>query len=256
MGYNENQLTGGASFYREKGYANGTREGSYGYTTRNGLIRIVTYVADHNGYRAKLLTNEPGVGTANPANVNITKETEPDPAALAQGPTGSSAQSSTIPQQSSGNPQQSSGIPQQMSGIPQQSSGIPQQNYGVPQPSYASPQQSYGHPQQGSSYPQQSSSYPQQSSGIPQHNYGIPQQTYDGSPQQRSGIPQQMTGFPQQTYESSQQSDVNSRQYLQSSSVIYASGSDVIRNYVASPSSKSSAEVRIVSPYGQYQYVV
>lgn len=242
MGYNENQLTGGASFYREKGYANGTREGSYGYTTRNGLIRIVTYVADHNGYRAELLTNEPGVGTENPANVNITKETEPDPAALAQGPTGSSAQSSAIPQQSSGNPQQGSGNPQQNSDIPQQMSGIPQQNYGVNQPSYG--------------YPQQSSSYPQQSSGIPQQSYGIPQQTYDGSPQQRSGIPQQMTGFPQQTYESSQQNEENSRQNLQSSSVIYAAGSDVIRNYVANPASKSSAEVRVVSPYGQYQYVV
>nr|XP_042913117.1 cuticle protein 14-like [Parasteatoda tepidariorum] len=63
-GYNENQLTGGASFYREKGYANGT--GSYGYTTRNGLIRIVTYIADKDGYR--VLTNEPGVGIQQSSN--------------------------------------------------------------------------------------------------------------------------------------------------------------------------------------------
>ncbi|XP_015907678.1 cuticle protein 14-like [Parasteatoda tepidariorum] len=84
-GYNENQLTGGASFYREKGYANGTRTGSYGYTTRNGLIRIVTYIADKDGYRAEVLTNEPGVGTQQPSNVTITKETEPDPSALTPG---------------------------------------------------------------------------------------------------------------------------------------------------------------------------
>ncbi|GFU25750.1 cuticle protein 14 isoform b [Nephila pilipes] len=88
VGYNENQLTGGASFYRERGFTNGTRTGSYGYTTRNGLIRIVTYVADQDGYRAELLTNEPGVSSAQPANVTVTKEVEPDPVALALGPTG------------------------------------------------------------------------------------------------------------------------------------------------------------------------
>ncbi|GBM23299.1 hypothetical protein AVEN_26024-1 [Araneus ventricosus] len=103
MGYNENQLTGGASFYREKGHTNGTRTGSYGYTTRNGLIRIVTYVADQTGYRAEVLTNEPGMISANPASVTVTKEQEPDPVALALGPTGvplqqspSSAASSSV----------------------------------------------------------------------------------------------------------------------------------------------------------------
>ncbi|KFM69468.1 Cuticle protein 14 isoform b, partial [Stegodyphus mimosarum] len=98
VGYNENQLTGGASFYREKGFANGTRQGSYGYTTRNGLIRIVTYVADKDGYRAEVLTNEPGIEAVNPSNVTVTKEKEPDPEALARGPTGSesAAQSSVI----------------------------------------------------------------------------------------------------------------------------------------------------------------
>ncbi|XP_055936507.1 adult-specific rigid cuticular protein 15.7-like [Argiope bruennichi] len=101
MGYNENQLTGGASFYREKGYINGTRTGSYGYTTRNGLIRIVTYVADEAGYRAEVLTNEPGVIASNPASVIITKEQEPDPVALALGPTGVPLQQSPSPAASS-----------------------------------------------------------------------------------------------------------------------------------------------------------
>ncbi|CAL1279671.1 unnamed protein product [Larinioides sclopetarius] len=101
MGYNENQLTGGASFYREKGYTNGTRTGSYGYTTRNGLIRIVTYVADQAGYRAEVLTNEPGMIQANSASVTVTKEQEPDPVALALGPTGVPLQQSSPVESSS-----------------------------------------------------------------------------------------------------------------------------------------------------------
>ncbi|PRD30124.1 UNVERIFIED_CONTAM: Cuticle protein 14 isoform b [Trichonephila clavipes] len=107
VGYNENQLTGGASFYRERGFTNGTRTGSYGYTTRNGLIRIVTYVADEDGYRAELLTNEPGVSSAQPANVTVTKEVEPDPVALALGPTGVPLQqsaSSSVAYVSEGDP--------------------------------------------------------------------------------------------------------------------------------------------------------
>ncbi|GFY47647.1 cuticle protein 14 isoform b [Trichonephila inaurata madagascariensis] len=43
--------------------------------------------ADEDGYRAELLTNEPGVSSAQPANVTVTKEVEPDPVALALGPT-------------------------------------------------------------------------------------------------------------------------------------------------------------------------
>lgn len=48
----------------------------------------MTYTADQDGYRAELLTNEPGIGIANPSNVTVTKEKEPDPEALARGPTG------------------------------------------------------------------------------------------------------------------------------------------------------------------------
>ncbi|KAG8188473.1 hypothetical protein JTE90_008038 [Oedothorax gibbosus] len=217
VGYNENQLTGGASFYREKGYANGTREGSYGYTTRNGLIRIVTYVADQNGYRAEVLTNEPGVdGSPNPASVNITKETEPDRAALAQGPTGSISQGSN-------NPQQSSDAPKQYTGVPQQSYGVSPQSYRNPQPMPVVSQQTLDYPQQMPG--------PQQSYDVSQQNYGVPQQTL--------GYPQQQTA-----------------QNIQSSSVLYSSDSNVIRNYVASPLLKSTAEVRVLSPHGQYQYDV
>lgn len=46
--------------------------GSYGYRDMNGVYREVTYVADKNGFRANIKTNEPGVKvTRDPANVNI-----------------------------------------------------------------------------------------------------------------------------------------------------------------------------------------
>lgn len=219
VGYNENQLTGGASFYREKGYANGTREGSYGYTTRNGLIRIVTYVADENGYRAEVLTNEPGVdGSPNPADVNMTKETEPDREALAQGPTGTS----------SSNPQQSSGANQQ---VAPQSYGNPQTMAGVSQQTLQYPQQSYGASPQNYINSQQNSGLPLPMAVNAQQSYGVPQQN--------NGVSNQQTG---RSYESS--------------SVVYASDSNVMRNYVAMPLLKSSAEVRVHSPHGQYQYSV
>lgn len=56
----------------------------------------MTYTADQNGYRAELLTNEPGIGIANPSSVSVTKEKEPDPEALARGPTGVQSSQPTI----------------------------------------------------------------------------------------------------------------------------------------------------------------
>lgn len=46
--------------------------GSYGYRDNNGLYREVTYVADKNGFRAKIKTNEPGLaGTRESASVKL-----------------------------------------------------------------------------------------------------------------------------------------------------------------------------------------
>lgn len=56
----------------------------------------MTYTADQDGYRAELLTNEPGIGITNPSNVTVTKEKEPDPEALARGPTGVQGSQPTI----------------------------------------------------------------------------------------------------------------------------------------------------------------
>lgn len=52
--------------------------GSYGYRDNNGIYREVIYVADKNGFRANIKTNEPGVaGSKDPANVKIESHSLP-----------------------------------------------------------------------------------------------------------------------------------------------------------------------------------
>ncbi|GIY60874.1 cuticle protein 14 isoform b [Caerostris extrusa] len=60
FGYNEDHLSGG-SFRRETGDEFGNKIGSYGLRVADGRIRVVNYVADHNGYRADVISNEPGL---------------------------------------------------------------------------------------------------------------------------------------------------------------------------------------------------
>ncbi|CAL1279669.1 unnamed protein product, partial [Larinioides sclopetarius] len=62
FGYNEDHTSGG-SFRRETGDQYGNKVGSYGLRVADGRVRIVNYVADHNGYRADVVSNEPGVHT-------------------------------------------------------------------------------------------------------------------------------------------------------------------------------------------------
>ncbi|XP_046910210.2 uncharacterized protein LOC124491582 isoform X1 [Dermatophagoides farinae] len=73
FGYNENHATGG-SFRKEKG-APGIQIGSYGLRAADGRMRIVNYVADVNGFRASVETNEPGTTVDSkqmqPAALNI-----------------------------------------------------------------------------------------------------------------------------------------------------------------------------------------
>ncbi|KAF8767327.1 Cuticle protein 14 isoform b like protein [Argiope bruennichi] len=59
FGYNEDHASGG-SFRRETGDQYGNKIGSYGLRVADGRVRIVNYVADHNGYRADVVSNEPG----------------------------------------------------------------------------------------------------------------------------------------------------------------------------------------------------
>lgn len=70
FGYDEAGATGG-SFRHEKSDAYGNRVGSYGLTGADGRVRIVNYVADANGYRANIQTNEPGTESRDTAGVAI-----------------------------------------------------------------------------------------------------------------------------------------------------------------------------------------
>ncbi|KAH9419834.1 hypothetical protein DERP_001665 [Dermatophagoides pteronyssinus] len=56
---------------QESGDGAGTVRGSYSYRDANGMARIVNYIADHNGFRAEIQTNEPGTQTSNPADAVI-----------------------------------------------------------------------------------------------------------------------------------------------------------------------------------------
>lgn len=54
--------------------------GSYGYRDSNGLYREVSYVADKNGFRANVKSNEPGIaGTKDPASVKLDTYHSPTP---------------------------------------------------------------------------------------------------------------------------------------------------------------------------------
>ncbi|XP_054721160.1 cuticle protein 10.9-like [Uloborus diversus] len=71
FGYEAQDETGSSSFRRESGDANGRVQGSYGYKDHQGIERIVEYVADQNGYRAQVKTNEPGTESKSPADIEL-----------------------------------------------------------------------------------------------------------------------------------------------------------------------------------------
>lgn len=56
---------------QEQADGSGAVKGQYTLSDANGISRIVVYVADDNGFRAEVKTNEPGTLTSNPADVQI-----------------------------------------------------------------------------------------------------------------------------------------------------------------------------------------
>ncbi|XP_065300269.1 cuticle protein 10.9-like [Dermacentor albipictus] len=60
FGYDSTDEFGTQLFHKEQGDASNAKSGSYGYRDANGLFRTVKYVADANGFRATVDTNEPG----------------------------------------------------------------------------------------------------------------------------------------------------------------------------------------------------
>ncbi|KAH9380950.1 hypothetical protein HPB48_008169 [Haemaphysalis longicornis] len=77
FGYNVQDEFGNSQFRQEKGDESGSVHGSYGYTDGQGVYRKVHYVADQNGFRAEIKTNEPGVKQENPADVQLSVEPPP-----------------------------------------------------------------------------------------------------------------------------------------------------------------------------------
>ncbi|KAH7967197.1 hypothetical protein HPB49_023470 [Dermacentor silvarum] len=64
FGYDNTDQFGTRLFHKEEGDASNNKRGSFGYRDANGLFRTVTYVADANGFRATVDTNEPGTAPA------------------------------------------------------------------------------------------------------------------------------------------------------------------------------------------------
>lgn len=59
----------GSSSRQETGDASGRVVGSYTIAVEDGRRRVVDYVADQDGFRATIDTNEPGTDIQNPASV-------------------------------------------------------------------------------------------------------------------------------------------------------------------------------------------
>ncbi|GIY83363.1 uncharacterized protein CEXT_767691 [Caerostris extrusa] len=58
----------------ESSDGHGSVKGSYGFTDEHGRYRSVQYVADKEGFRASVKTNEPGTESQNPADVHLESE--------------------------------------------------------------------------------------------------------------------------------------------------------------------------------------
>ncbi|KAH7965906.1 hypothetical protein HPB49_012029 [Dermacentor silvarum] len=85
FGYDTTDEFGNRQFRSEQSDANNAKTGSYGYTDVNGLYRRVSYVADANGFRATVDTNEPGTAPRASADVvfNAAPVVPPVPAGTA-----------------------------------------------------------------------------------------------------------------------------------------------------------------------------
>lgn len=75
--YDETDEEGNQRFHSETGDGSGKVTGTYGYKDAYGVYRVVDYVADENGYRATIRSNEPGMEAPGPADVELNVETPP-----------------------------------------------------------------------------------------------------------------------------------------------------------------------------------
>ncbi|XP_049518695.1 prisilkin-39-like [Dermacentor silvarum] len=85
FGYDTLDEFGNRQFRSEQSDSNNVKTGSYGYRDVNGLYRRVSYIADANGFRATVDTNEPGTapGASADAVFNAAPVVPPVPAGAA-----------------------------------------------------------------------------------------------------------------------------------------------------------------------------
>ena len=77
-GYDVEDNYGNKQWKQEKSNNPHEVHGSYGYKDKNGIYREVSYVADKNGFRANIKTNEPGSsGAKDPASVKVESHYSP-----------------------------------------------------------------------------------------------------------------------------------------------------------------------------------
>ncbi|XP_075551542.1 cuticle protein 10.9-like [Dermacentor variabilis] len=69
--YDVQDEEGNTQMHQQSSDGSGTVRGSYGYTDKDGLFRIVEYVADANGFRAMIKTNEPGTKSGGSADAPV-----------------------------------------------------------------------------------------------------------------------------------------------------------------------------------------
>lgn len=67
---------GNAQHKHESSDGNGNVKGTYGFKDEHGLYRSVQYVANKDGFRALVKTNEPGTDNTDPADVHVEAEKE------------------------------------------------------------------------------------------------------------------------------------------------------------------------------------
>ncbi|KAI2809434.1 hypothetical protein BLOT_000583 [Blomia tropicalis] len=60
----------GSHTRNEEGDGHGNRHGSYSIHDKDGRVRVVEYVADKNGFQAKIKSNEPGVQSSHAAHAS------------------------------------------------------------------------------------------------------------------------------------------------------------------------------------------
>ncbi|KAG0424711.1 hypothetical protein HPB47_028077 [Ixodes persulcatus] len=74
---------GGHHGHEESGDGSGRVSGRYFLSDADGRVRTVTYVADEFGFRADVVTNEPGTESRSPADTTFTSSALPGPDAAA-----------------------------------------------------------------------------------------------------------------------------------------------------------------------------